>query len=172
MTPDARHKLILAGVIAVLAAWVLIPQVLRRVGPAPAQAAGAELEPGSPGEAAVGEPGAAEDDTVASVLAAMAALPTPDTPTGSVWPADPFGSRASGPGPRVPAPAPQAPNLGLALEGIISGSPDAPGPRALIQGQIVAVGDQLAGGYTVTAIDTNSVTLAGPLGPWTLTLPQ
>jgi hypothetical protein len=171
MTPDTRRKLILGGIIAVLAAWVVIPQVLRRVGPAAAQAAAARLKLGTTTEEpATGDPGAPGDDTVSAVLAAVAALPAADTPAHLVWPADPFQRpEPAAPEQRSDAREPAADtHAGLTLNGIIGGS----SPRALIRGQIVGIGDQLAGGYTVTAIDTNSVTLAGPQGPWTLTLAQ
>jgi hypothetical protein len=156
MNRSTWRKLILATAMAVLGAWLVIPQVLRRAGPAPALAATAD-------EAAAGD-----DDAILAALGAVAALPGPDTPVSPGWPADPFTPRGPGPGSRAPTPAPQAPSPGLSLDGIISGT----APRALIQGQIVGIGDQLASGYTVTAIDTNSVTLAGPQGPWTLTLPR
>ncbi len=164
MNPSTRRKLILAVVMAVLGAWAVIPQVLRRAGPAPAQAAASDETP------AADDPGAPGDDAVLAVVAAVAALPVSDAPASPGWPADPF-QRLEPTAPAQGSAADKAPaeaHAGLTLDGIISGS----APRALIQGQIVGVGEQLAGGYVVTAIDTNSVTLAGPQGPWTLTLPQ
>ena len=160
MNPSTRRKLILGGLLAVLAAWLVLPTVLRRGGPAQAQAATTE-------EAEATGVGA---DVVLPVLSAVAALPAPEAPVNLGWPSDPF-QRLHPPRPANgldTAAAPAETHPGLALEAIISGS----SPRAMIQGQIVAVGDRLAGGYTVTAIDAYSVTLAGPQGPWTLTLPQ
>jgi hypothetical protein len=162
MNPSARRKLILGGAIAVLGAWVALPPVLRRVGPAQAQAADRKLERDTEDVA---------DDTsdlVASVLAAVAALPAVEVPVSSGWPASPFGCRDAAADTGTSSPAPRNPSPVLRLDGIILGD----APRALIGGQIVGVGDQVAGDYTVTAIDTNSVTLVGPQGPWTLTLPQ
>jgi hypothetical protein len=160
MNPSHRRKLILGGLLAVLAVWLVLPTVLRRGGPAQAHAATAdEIEAAS-----------TDADVVAPLLSAVAALPTPEALVNLGWPSDPF-QRLHPPTPAKnpdAAAAPAETHAGLAVEAIISGS----SPRALIQGQIVAVGDQLAGGYTVTAIDAYSVTLAGPQGPWTLTLPQ
>jgi hypothetical protein len=160
MNPSARRKLILGGVVAVLAAWLVLPLVLRHRGPAEAQAA------------ASADADVAGDDAelVTPLLLAVAALPAAELPVDQGWPADPFQRLRSGT-PDTTADSSAAPTDVRArpvLNGIIGGS----SPRALIQGQIVAVGDRVVGGYTVTAIDAYSVTLEGPQGPWTLTLPQ
>jgi hypothetical protein len=52
------------------------------------------------------------------------------------------------------------------LNGVLSGTK----PLAMINGLVVTVGDRLADGSVITAIDSRSVTLQGPQGPWTLEL--
>jgi len=86
----------------------------------------------------------------------------------AVWPRDPFFRFADpGAGEETRAgPADPRPTARFALSAVLSGSP----PLALINGRVVAVGDRLADGSIVVAIDADSVTLEGSQGSWTLRL--
>jgi hypothetical protein len=161
MSPRAYRKLILGGLVAGLAGWHVIPRLLGASGPRPAHAA---------------DSGAPEAEPAAADLA-LPALPNVeigawarDGPAPAAWPEDPFQRR------REIAPATEDARLSarpeqpaaFVLNAIISGDT----PRALINERVLAVGDRLADGSTVVAIDTFSVALSGPAGTWTLELSE
>ncbi len=160
MSPNARRQLILGGLIAGLAAWLVVPQLLQRGGPTPARAA------------TVDDDGLAESDRelLKPLLSAVAAMPARELQAAAAWPESPFQrTPPAAPEPaRLTAAAPAPARPGLRLDGIIAGSV----PRALVSGRIVGVGDRLPGGYRVAAIDSDSVTLEGSEGPWTLSLAE
>jgi hypothetical protein len=91
--------------------------------------------------------------------------------TAAVWPADPFWRPEQAKltqQPVRPDPGTSGDEAPLTLTGVISG----PAPLAMINGRVVAVGDQVLEGVVVTAIDGDSVTLQTPGGEKTLTLPE
>jgi hypothetical protein len=158
MNPSAPRKLILGGVLAVLAGWLVIPRLIHNTGPAPAQAADTDTTRSADRDA----------ELLLPILAAAPAAPA--VPLAAEWAADPFHRLRPATAPDQPQTPvqPGQPPAALVLEGILNGA----APSALISGQIAGVGDRLPGGYTVAAIDAYSVTLDGPQGPWTLKLPQ
>ena len=159
MIPSAYRKLILGGVVTGLAGWLVIPRLLGASGPRSAHAADSDAP--------------AAKSAVADL--ALPALPnveigawTRDGPTPAPWPEDPFQRR------RESAPGTEDARLSVrperpaafVLHAIISGDV----PRALINERVLAVGDRLADGSTIVAIDAFSVALSGPAGTWTLEL--
>ena len=88
------------------------------------------------------------------------------------WPADPFfrdvaTRKHGGNSGDVHTPASRA-DQPYVLSATISGER----PLAMINGTVLAVGDRLGDGSTITAIDNCAVTLQGPQGPWVLELSE
>jgi hypothetical protein len=161
MSPDAYRKLILGGLAAGLAGWLVIPRLLGTSGPRTAHAADSV--------APEVEPTAADLALLALPDVALGAWPR-DGPTPAVWPEDPFRRRRElTPETEDPrhADRPEQP-AAFVLNAIVSGDT----PRALINERVLAVGDRLADGSTIVAIDTFSVALSGPEGTWTLELSE
>jgi hypothetical protein len=157
MARDRLRKLLLGGSLAVLGAWVVLPRVWSGLGPAEAQAAPPEemTNESVTGAAAPADPA----PTYAAELDAWATAP---------WPDDPF---------RLPPalvegeqPKPDAPSSAgrPVLSAILSGA----AAQALIDGQVLKVGDRLADGSVIAAIENSRVTLQGPQGRWTLELSE
>jgi hypothetical protein len=160
MSLKAVRRLALGGVIAALGAWLIIAHLVPSTGPRLAQAAAA----------ADADTSSADAEPLAPLLAAATALRASEVPPSRTWPPSPFRLAELEPTQGGAENAPHdtgAMPTAFRLEGIISGPP----PRALISGQILAVGDSLPGGHTVVVIDAYSVTLEGPQGTWTLLLP-
>ena len=166
MNPSRYRKLVFGCAIAGLSIWYGISQLLPGVGPAQS-------------EATTGESVAIDE-----VLAGLS-VATPATSTARLreqrilaaadWPQDPFfhpisaypvESREDAEEEHGPSRGAEQPRL--VLIAIISGAE----PLAMIDGLVVAIGDQLADGSVITAIDTYSVTLQRPQGPWTLRLSE
>jgi hypothetical protein len=159
MSPSAYRKLIFGGLVVGLAGWLVIPRLLGASGPRPAHAADSI--------AAEAEPAAADLALLALPNVALGAWAR-DGPTPAPWPEDPFLHRREF-APRAEdaqlSARPEQP-AAFVLNAIISGDV----PRALINERVLAVGDRLADGSTLVAIDTFSVALSGPKGTWTLEL--
>jgi hypothetical protein len=158
MSPSALRKLILGGLVAGLAGWLVVPHLLGARGPRTAQAADSPTPETQP---------AVADLTLPDVEMVAASL---EGPTPAPWPADPFlGQRSHAPGPDDARPSTRpAQPAAFVLSAIISGDV----PRALINERVLAVGDRLADGSTIVAINTLSVALSGPAGTWTLELSE
>ena len=158
MSPSAYRKLILGGLVAGLAGWLVIPRLLGASGPRPAHAADSVAPEAGPAAANLALPNVE--------IGAWAR----DGPTPAPWPEDPFQRRREfAPGTedaRLSA-RPERP-AAFVLNAIISGDV----PRALINERVLAVGDRLADGSTLVAIDTFSVAFSGPEGTWTLELAE
>jgi hypothetical protein len=160
MSPSAWRKLVFGVVIVGLAGYGLS---LLRGGPesAAAQASSSGVLPdssgGGPLKAALA-PLSAEHQRQRQMLAA------------AEWPTDPFWRPGEVEVPQPVRPEPGAPGQDrpLALTGVISGGV----PLAMINGRVVAIGEQVSDGVVVTAIDDNSVTLQTPEGQKTLTLSE
>lgn len=161
MSPSVYRKLILGGLVAGLAGWLVIPRLLGTSGPRPAYA----TESVAP-EAA--EP-VADNPALATPRVELAGWAR-DGPTPAAWPEDPFQRRRELASATEDAQLPARPEQPAAfvLSAIISGDV----PRALINERVLAVGDRLADGSTVVAIETFSVALSGPEGTWTLELSE
>ena len=160
MRPSAYRKLVLGGLVAALGAWVVIPRLLG--GAAPRTAHAAEAEDAGSAES--------EADWVPPVVnvADVTGL-APDESATVPWPEDPFFRRhLAANAEQDQSPAAQVKRAGPVLSAVVDG----PMPWALINGRIVTVGDQLADDSVVLAINTDSVTLSGPEGTWTLKLPE
>lgn len=162
MTSSNVRKAILGGLIAVLAAWYVLPRWLGRPAPAPAEAAErAEV----PATTELAPP-------VDSYAKAQAQLREQRRTAAIAWPTDPFGvtvERPAGSAPQADesSPGPGAPPA-YVLKGVITGTP----PRALLNDLVVAVGDELAEGATVLAIDADSLTIQSPRGRIVVTLAE
>lgn len=86
----------------------------------------------------------------------------------ATWPANPFyKDRKNEPGANPKNEAADA-NARFILSAIIQGCR----PQALIDGAYLTVGDRLPDGSRILTIESNSVVLQGPEGPWTLKLPE
>lgn len=162
MNRSGLRKLTLGGAIAALSTWYGLRQFLADVAPAEAEAT-----------------------TVAAtdIDEIVGQLSTPPAPTispaelrergllaAAAWPANPFfrfaaPEQAQG-GQEQTAHSEIGPRF--LLNAIISGEQ----PLAMINGTVHSVGDHLADGSTITAIDEYAVTLQGPHGPWTLRLSE
>ena len=160
MSSSAVRKLVLGGLVATLGAWVLVPRLLGVAIPRAARAAEAEAT----------EDAEPEADWVPPVVNVPdAARPAPDESATVAWPEDPFFCRHSAASATQDQPAAGAKKrAGPVLSAVVNGA----APWALIDGQVVTVGGRLADDYTVVAIETDSVTLSGPEGTWTLKLPE
>ncbi len=158
MSRDRLRKLVLGGAVAVLGAWIVLPRVWSGLGPTTAQAAPTEASVDEP-NAAAAVPEGAPVEYVAD-LAEWVSAP---------WPDDPFRvtpTTAEDDQPKVDAASPAA--YRPVLSAILSGAT----PQALIDGQVFKVGDRLADGSVIAAIEDLRVTLQGPQGPWLLELPE
>jgi hypothetical protein len=150
--------------IAGLGIWLGVSQLFPDAGPAEARAEVAGLE------------------VADEILAEFSGSKPPFSPTllrewrvlaAADWPADPFfrqhsplleeNAEAQG---RVREPSVERPRL--VLNAIVSGAK----PLAMINGLVVLVGDRLADGSVITAIEDYVVRLEGPQGPWTLRLSE
>jgi hypothetical protein len=155
------RKLILGCAIAVLAVWYGLSQVITETGPASAQAS----------TEAVPEVGELIGPTISVVSPIPEAVKREQRKLASAdWPADPFFTRISTSLPEDPKNTAEvlSDEPRLVLRAIVGGAR----PLAMIDGLVVAVGDQLADGSTVVAIGTDSVTLDGSHGTWILKLSQ
>ncbi|GEM_PF-6139031 len=187
MNPSFYRRLILGALIAGAAGWLLLPRQFRQT-PSAARAAGPA--PACEGQAQSFEPTLERPEPLrpkpmgVETIGVAATDPRPGRNGPAVagaaglggsdrdWPRDPF-FRFSAPQPagseRGGDSTTAAPPLSrYCLRAILTGN----SPRALINQQIVAVGDQLPDGSTVTAIDQDCVKLSGPRGPWELKLPE
>jgi hypothetical protein len=162
MSRSRLRKLILGAAIAALSAWYELGQLLTGAGPSEAGAMTA---------------GTIDAD---SVVGAMWFPTTPPFPqaelrersrlTEAAWPADPFfrggvgGREPSGESGVMVGETDFRPLLTAILQG--------DEPLAMINGAVLSVGDRLADGSTITAIDDYKVRLQGPQGPWILRLSE
>lgn len=154
------RKAIFGGLIAILAAWCVLPRWLGRTGPALAEAA-EETEVSEATEPAPQVDSYARARAVAREQRAAAAI---------AWPENPFALTVVAPESAVPTASGSA-NVAqpaYVLKGVITGTP----ARALLNDRIVAVGDELADGSTILSIDANSLTLQGPEGHVVVTLEE
>ena len=158
MSPDAYRKLILGGAIVVLGSWYGVSDLLSGARPAQATAATGEALDAVQTLRA-GASFAALPEAVERELKELKPLP---------WPTDPFFRGASHTLAKHDVIAPGAGENRTVLNGIIRGDP----PLAMINGTIVAVGDRLADGSVVTAVNGLSVCLDGPNGPRILELEE
>ncbi len=159
MGRDRLRKLVLGGAVASLGAWVVLPRIGPALGPTPAQAAPAEVDAAGPAAAAP-----APDDArpeYAADLHQWVAAP---------WPDDPFRLTPTevAEGEKTTADAQPTAAYRPVLSAILSGAAS----QALIDGQVFKVGDRLADGSVIAAIEDLRVTLQGPQGPWMLELPE
>lgn len=166
MSPSGYRKLVFGSAIAGLSIWYGVSQLLPGTGPAQA-------------EAATGE-SVAIDEVFAELSAAtpvisearlreqriLAAADWPENPFFHPVSARPVESREDAEEEGEPSRGGEQPRF--VLNAIISGTE----PLAMINGLVVAIGDQLADGSVITAIDTYSVTLQRPQGPWILRLSE
>ena len=157
MNRSGLRKLLLGGSVAALAAWGVIDRLLPDAGPAEAQAATA-------GES---------DESVTLVSPTDAADGQPavrNWPVATAWPENPFFrvvvEVSDEPASPASEPVPDEPRL--ILQALISG----PTALAMINSEVVAVGQRLADGTLVTAIEADSVTLRGTHGIRTLELSE
>ena len=152
MKSSNMRKAIFGGLIAVLAAWYVLPRWLGRAAPALAGAA-EETEVSETTEPA---------PQVDRYAEAQAALREQRAAATVAWPANPFVLTVVASDPVAPATGESA-NAAqpvYVLKGIITGVP----ARALLNDQVVGVGDELADGSTILSIDANSLTLQSPKG--------
>lgn len=161
MKAENYRKLVFGGAIAGLGAWVGLAHLLPGTGPAEVWAK--STEPQEIGEtlAALSESMPSASQTMADEQPAAAAV---------AWPADPF--FRSGAWSQYDRQTQAQPSElsggqpGFVLNAVLSGTK----PLAIINGLVVTVGDRLADGSVITALDSRSVTLQGPQGTWTLEL--
>ena len=162
MSRSGVRKLILGSAIAGLSLWYGLRQHLTGAGPSVAEATTAD---------------AMNIDEIlgalspAAVTAEMQAeLRERRLLAGAAWPADPFFKlTASEQQPdRQEQAADGAIGPRFLLKAIMSGER----PLAMINGTVCAIGDRLADGSTIIAIDDYTVTLQGPQGPWLLKLSE
>lgn len=139
MSAKHRIRLLLAGLLAA-GAWFALSF---RDGAAPRPAAAAL--PAAP--------------RLVSTAPAQAPVPPRAWPDRRAWPPDPFRTPGSSSRPdngmNSTIPRSDLPARPFVLKAILDGQ----NPRAILDGQVVAVGDRLPGGATVAAIDAFSVTL-------------
>ncbi|MGD8451482.1 MAG: hypothetical protein PVJ57_06660 [Phycisphaerae bacterium] len=127
-------------------------------------------------------PAVALDDELGSLVAADGCSTDDAAPVGDSlaeivaqvtdWPADPF-YRAASPAedytvPTEPVVSEVPTTCAYTLTGIIAGD----NPLAMLNGRPVGLGDVLADGVTVIAIDDTSVTIREPGGTYTVKLPD
>jgi hypothetical protein len=156
---------VLGAAAAVLASWVIVPRIMKRPAPAAAQAAGQSAP-------AAALP-AAEPVDCTPLVRLQEYARTARASAAAAWPADPFysmsmESKAANPATDTATAEPGAPAAKYTLSAIITGA----APRALINNQIVGVGERLADGNVVRSIEHVSVTLEGPSGITVVPLAQ
>lgn len=161
MNRSAYRKLILGSVIIGLAGWYGVTNFL--IGASPPKATAA-VAPSSEYRA----PAEVESSTTNTVDQRL--LREQHDLAAAAWPPDPFRrvETNENTSTQVDDDLADDDKTTFVLNAIISGSV----PLAMINGRVIVVGDQLADGSTVAAIDTYSVELSGPMGPWTLTLSE
>jgi hypothetical protein len=155
MNPEHMKRTLMGSLIGVLAIWLALDRYLPSAKPSPADAATAVN---------------AEDTTV------LVAPPKAVDPlneqvrqewANKAWPANPF--NRTRPAARTDSEKKKTGEAArYALSAIVTGRR----PLALIDGAYLTIGDRLPDGSSIKAIGQNSVTLQGPDGPWTLTLPE
>jgi hypothetical protein len=159
------RKLVFGCAIAGLSIWYGISQLVPGVGPAPAEGTTGESAAIEEVLAAWSVPAPAPSEAELRERHMLAATDWPEDPFFRTVSAPPAESREDVEG-REPSRGTGQPRL--VLNAIISGAE----PLAMIDGLIVAVGDQLADGSVITAINTDSVRLQRPQGPWILRLSE
>lgn len=162
MNRSGLRKLILGSAIAALSLWYGLRQHLTGAGPSVAEATTAEVMNIDEILGAL--------SPVAVTAEMQAELRERRLLAEAAWPADPFF--------KFTAPDQQQVQQEQAVDGamgprfllkaIMSGER----PLAMINGTVCAVGDRLADGSTIIAIDDCTVTLKGPQGPWLLRLSE
>ena len=158
MSTNTLRKLILSCAVAILVAWCAWDYWPNRP-----RAAAAASTP----ELLTALKRAQHDGVQAAALS-PAMLEQRRAIVSAPWPTDPFYEAdyvdpSSAPKEKTRAAVARAK---FVLNAIVGGS----APLALIDGRIVGVGDPLAGGWRVAAIDEDTVTLNGPRGPRVLKL--
>lgn len=165
MDPSGYRKLVFGCAIAGLSIWYGISQLLPEAGPAQAEATTGESVATEEVLAEWSAPAPATSEARLRELRILAATDWPEDPFFRTVSAHPAESREDVQE-REPSRGTGQPRL--VLNAIISGAK----PLAMIDGLVVAIGDQLADGSVITAIDTYSVTLQRPQGPWILRLSE
>jgi hypothetical protein len=161
MNRSNLRKLILGGAIAALGVWYVLGQLLPGIGPAKAGAATVDA-------AAVCE---VADESLALVVSTDAPeLDQRRLLAAAPWPANPFFRAAAGEpeAHRQGRAAVSATEPRYALTATLSGEQ----PLAMINGEVLSIGDRLGDGSTITAINDWAVSLQGPHGPWILRLSE
>ena len=162
MSRSSLRKLILGSAIAALGVWYALEHVPTGAGPAEARAATTNA--------------ASLDEIVRELSPPTASLTPLDeleerrVLAAAPWPADPFfhfvAPEHEGHGRERTTISDTRPRF--ALTATMGGDH----PLAIINGTVLSIGDQLADGSKITAIDDYAVKLQGPYGPWILKLSE
>jgi hypothetical protein len=166
MDASGYRKLVFGCAIAGLSLWYGISQLVPGAGPAPAEATTGESVAIEEVLAGWSVPAPATSEAWLREQATLAATDWPEDPFFGAVSAHLAESREDAEEAGEPSRGTEQPRF--VLNAIISGAE----PLAMIDGLIVAVGYQLADGSVITAIDTYSVTLQRPQGPWILRLSE
>lgn len=163
VTPNRWRQVVLGGAVVVLVAWCGMTYLV----PASSYAAGSD-------DADEHDAAPLQDDVVATTVAERESPWRPQDWAPVTWAADPFHryrttlsahTEESSTTPvttAVPRPRPA-----LVLTGIIGGTP----PTAIVNGKILAVGDEIADGIMLTSIHETAITVRDGSTTYELALP-